>query len=48
VCREAPDVDIIIKSGTTDLILDNLDKGRVDIAIGTFHNLPEASWPAIS
>ncbi len=41
VSREAPGIDIAIQSGSNDLIVEDIDKGRADIAIGTFEGLPE-------
>lgn len=41
VRREAPGIALTIKSGSLEDILDGVDQGRVDVAIGLFKGLPD-------
>jgi DNA-binding transcriptional LysR family regulator len=41
VRREAPGIALTIKSGSLEDILDGVDQGRVDVAIGLFKELPD-------
>lgn len=41
VRAEAPSVDITIRSGSEEAIYEDIDKGRADLAIGSFRALPD-------
>lgn len=41
VRREAPGMVLTVKSGSLEDILNGVDQGRVDVAIGLFKNLPD-------
>ena len=41
VSREAPNVDLVIRSASNAVIADEIDKGQADIAIGAFAGLGE-------
>ena len=38
--REAPGIDVTVRSGSAAQIIDDIDKGRADIAIGSVRSLP--------